>query len=73
MIRNWLSDQGITLGPAIALIIFLVVFVGVLAWVFRPGSRRIYEHESRLPLDDDEGAGAGDDATPTDRNEDRAP
>ena len=73
MIRTWLSDQGFTLGPAIALLIFLVVFVGVLAWVFRPGSKRIYEHESRLPLDDDAGPGAGDVTTRTDRNEDREP
>lgn len=66
MIRAWLSDQGFTLGPAIALLLFFGVFIGVLVWIYRPGSKRIYEHESRLPFDDEEAPqgeprrGAGD-------------
>ena len=51
MIREWLTDQGLLFGPAFALALFLGVFVGVLAWIYRPGSRIIYEHEARLPFD----------------------
>lgn len=52
MMRDWLADQGLTLGPGFALLLFLVIFMGVLAWVFRPGSRRIYQEEAKLPLQD---------------------
>lgn len=52
MIREWLTDQGLLLGPAVALFLFLGVFVAMLAWIFRPGSRRIYDEQARLPLDD---------------------
>ncbi len=37
----------------IALVLFLVAFVGILLWVLRPGASRRMEHDARLPLDDD--------------------
>ena len=52
MISAWLTDQGFLLGPAVALVLFFSIFMAVLAWIYRPGSREIYEHEARLPLDD---------------------
>ena len=52
MIGEWLSDQGILLGPAVALFLFFGVFLGMLAWIFRPGSRQVYDRHARLPLDD---------------------
>ena len=52
MISAWLTDQGLTLGPAVALVLFFGIFVAVLGWIFRPGSTQIYEHEARLPLDE---------------------
>ena len=51
MIGSWLTDQGLTLGPALALLLFLAIFVGVLAWIYRPGSATLYEHEARLPFE----------------------
>jgi cbb3-type cytochrome oxidase subunit 3 len=51
MIRTWLTDQGFLLGPAFALVVFFVVFIGVLVWIYRPGSRQVYEHEAQLPFD----------------------
>ena len=35
------------------LLFFLVFFLGVLAWTFRPGSRRKFEDASRIPLKED--------------------
>ena len=57
MIRTWLADQGFLWGPGTALILFLALFIGVLVWVFRPGSRETYEQEARLPLEGDGPAG----------------
>lgn len=37
----------------IGLILFLGFFLGMLAWVCRPGSRRIYDAGARLPFADD--------------------
>ena len=51
MIRPWLTDQGFLFGPAFALVMFFVVFIGVLVWIYRPGSRQVYEHEAQLPFD----------------------
>ena len=52
MIRSWLTDQALLLGPAFALALFLAIFIGVLIWIFRPGSRQVYQHEALLPFED---------------------
>ena len=52
MIGPWLSDQGYLLGPAFALVLFLAFFVGMLLWIYRPGSARLYDQQAKLPLDD---------------------
>ncbi len=38
----------------IATVIFGVFFVGMLIFVFRPGSTKVYDELARTPLDDDE-------------------
>ena len=50
--REWISDQNLVLGSAVASILFLSLFAGMLVWVFRPGSRQQYRERARLPLDD---------------------
>jgi cbb3-type cytochrome oxidase subunit 3 len=40
-----------TAGALVALVLFVAVFVGVVAWVYRRSGRRHYEYMSRLPLD----------------------
>ena len=52
MIRNVMTDMGMTLGPTVALLLFVLLFILVMLWIYRPGSREIYEEEARLPLDD---------------------
>jgi cbb3-type cytochrome oxidase subunit 3 len=39
---------GLTIA---ALILFFVIFIGVLIWVFRPGSKRTYKQIENLPLE----------------------
>jgi len=46
-------EQLVSLTRVIGLVLFLAIFLGVLAWVFRPGSRRIYEAGARIPFADD--------------------
>lgn len=52
MINEWLTDQEIIIGPAVALVLFLGIFIGMLTWIFRPGSRQTYERDAQLPFDD---------------------
>ncbi|MDH5751926.1 MAG: cbb3-type cytochrome c oxidase subunit 3 [Deltaproteobacteria bacterium] len=52
MIRSWLADQGLVWGPGFALMMFLLFFVAMLAWVYRPGSRRVYDQSAMMPLED---------------------
>jgi cytochrome c oxidase cbb3-type subunit 4 len=35
------------------LVILVVIFLIIVAFVFRPGSSKLYRHMSRLPLEDD--------------------
>lgn len=35
------------------LVALMLFFIGVIAFVFRPGSRRIYEENARIPLRND--------------------
>ena len=46
-----LKDFPFTELTAGALILFFIVFVGVIAWVHRPGSRRTYNQIEKLPLE----------------------
>ena len=56
MIRAWLSDRmsdpGFAVEGGISMILFLLLFVGVLVWIYRPGSRNTYEQEAALPFED---------------------
>ncbi|MCA9682707.1 MAG: cbb3-type cytochrome c oxidase subunit 3 [Myxococcales bacterium] len=36
----------------ISTLIFMAVFIGALVWMFRPGSREVYEAVATMPLDD---------------------
>jgi cbb3-type cytochrome oxidase subunit 3 len=53
MMRDWWSDQAQIVWAGIALVLFLSLFIGMLLWVFRPGSRSQYKERARMPLDDD--------------------
>ncbi len=46
-IRSWAGMAG--------LFIFIILFVLVLIYVFRPGNKEEFERARRLPLENDEG------------------
>ncbi len=39
---------------SIATVIFALFFIGVLIFIFRPGSKKTYEELARLPLQDED-------------------
>ena len=48
------SGAGLSVYAEIALVIFLVAFVGVVISLFMPGRQRTYEHLRHLPVDRDD-------------------
>lgn len=49
-----LSRTDLLFLPELSLLLFVLVFVGAVFWVFRPGSSAIYERRAQLPLGEDE-------------------
>jgi cbb3-type cytochrome oxidase subunit 3 len=51
---NWVKqlELAISLGPTLVTILFVSVFVGALVWIYRPGSKRYYNDQAQLPLQD---------------------
>jgi len=47
-------EELVAVTRVIGLVVFLALFLGVLVWVFRPGSRRIYEAGAQIPFADDD-------------------
>ena len=47
------SGAGLSVYAEIALVIFLITFLGIVLSLFAPGKRRTYEHLRRLPIDGD--------------------
>ena len=50
------SGAGLSVYAEIALVIFLIAFLGVVISLFAPGKRRVYEHLQRLPIDGESSA-----------------
>lgn len=46
-------EDATVLSQTIALILFVVLFVGVIIYVFWPGNRKKFDEASKLPLDDE--------------------
>lgn len=47
-----LSQTPLIIFPLFAFVLFSSIFVGAIFWVFRPGSRALYDARSRMVLDD---------------------
>ena len=48
------SGAGLSIYAEIALVIFLVAFIGVVISLFVPSKQRTYEHLRQLPIDSDD-------------------
>jgi|JI10StandDraft_1071094.scaffolds.fasta_scaffold3092836_2 cbb3-type cytochrome oxidase subunit 3 len=51
MMSGILSQTNLLIFPLFAFVLFCSIFVGVLFWVFRPGSRAVYDARSRMVLE----------------------
>jgi len=47
------SGAGLSVYAEVALVIFLIAFLGIVISLFAPGKQRAYEHLRRLPIDGD--------------------
>lgn len=50
--RLVLENAGLSFWPTLSLVIFFATTVGVLLWLFRPGSSAFYRSLGRLALED---------------------
>lgn len=41
-----------SLGPVVGVVLCTVVFIAIVAWAYRPGSKRIFDQAGKMPLDD---------------------
>ena len=53
LIKACLLDGNFGLLQAAALVIFSSIMLGAIVWVYRPGSKKYYEHVSGNILDGD--------------------
>jgi cbb3-type cytochrome oxidase subunit 3 len=47
-------DAFITHAPVIGLLFFFTVFIGVIAWMIRPGMKQKMQQYGRIPLKEDQ-------------------
>jgi cbb3-type cytochrome oxidase subunit 3 len=48
-----MGAAGLSIYAQIALLIFLVTFVGIVVWVFLPRHKQLHERARHMPLDDE--------------------
>jgi cbb3-type cytochrome oxidase subunit 3 len=53
--RLVMEGAGLTFWPALSLVVFVITCLGILAWIYRPGSRQFYRRLGGLPLEDGRG------------------
>lgn len=48
-----MSNAGLAGYAEVALILFLLAFIGIVVSIFRPGNRAAMDAASRMPIEDD--------------------
>ena len=48
-----MSHAGLAIYAEWALVLFMVAFVGIVLWVFRPGNKSRFDSDAQMPLDDE--------------------
>lgn len=47
------GNSGLSIYAQIALVIFVLAFIAIVIWLFRPGAKERFRRDARMPLDDD--------------------
>lgn len=55
MLRLVMEGSGLSLWPAISLVVFMLTTLAVLYWIYRPGSADFYRRLGMMILDDKTG------------------
>jgi cbb3-type cytochrome oxidase subunit 3 len=55
--KGFFSSFELTVWPQVTLVLFMVIFVSVTAWVLRPSGKQEYTEASHLPLDENDDLG----------------
>ncbi len=50
MIQDVLSQTPLVAFPLLAMAVFVTFFVGMVLWIFRRGTRELYDEVGRLPV-----------------------
>lgn len=49
-----MSASGLSMYAIVALVLFVIAFLGVLIMTFRPGAAERHRRDAQIPLDDDD-------------------
>lgn len=49
-------NSVVSITQSLALVFFMVIFIGVVAYVFWPGNKRKFDDAARLPFEDETAA-----------------
>ena len=47
-------ETASVLSQTVVLVLFVVLFIAIVAYVFWPGNKKTFDEAARLPLDDDD-------------------
>ena len=48
-----MSHAGLAIYAEWALVLFMIAFVAIAVWVFRPGNKARFDSDAQMPLDDE--------------------
>lgn len=65
MLRLVMESAGLSLWPAISLVVFMLTTLAVLYWIYRPGSADFYRRLGTMVLDDKSGTVSASSGTTT--------
>ena len=51
-LTDLMSHAGLSIYAEMGLVLFLISFVAICWWVYRPANRQRFKSDARLPLDD---------------------
>ena len=60
MFRDAAKYADPSIWPTVALILFVVFFVGLIIWLYRPGQRSRMEPRKQIPLEEETTTSEGD-------------
>lgn len=51
-LTDLMSNAGLAIYTEVAMVLFLLSFIGIVWWVFRPANRQRWTDAASIPLDD---------------------